>query len=173
MANIEFERLKMFEDERKKKGSTYQLNDFCNRLVFKAIITSIAMAWLPQATGSLIFTGFASLIFNKSGSVLSVNISTIILASVQIVGGLVSTQFGDTFGRKTTMLISLFGSVFGLSTFSVYMYFQHYGCYDVTNYLWLPVVSSSFVIFIGSAGITALASTCVVENFPPKVSELF
>lgn len=123
-----------------------------------------------QTTGAVIIMNYASLIFGISGSALSIDASGIILAVIQILGGLVSTQLGDTFGRKTTLFISLSGSAFGLLTFTVYSYLRQNG-YDVSSYLWLPVVCLSLIIFISSAGIVALANTCTVENFSPKVNK--
>lgn len=161
----EFERIKSLEEERKNSPSM-ELKDFCNLSTVKGIKTCIAMSWFTQVT---ILMYYASLIFKLSDSIFSVDVSAIVLAFFQIIGGLISTQFGDTFGRKTTFFISLFGSAFGLFIFSIYLYFHHHG-YDLSKYTWLPVVCMSFVMFISTAGILALAHTCIVENFPPKVS---
>lgn len=99
----EFERLKSIEEER-KKAPKIQLNDFCNRMAVKGILFSIAISWFLQMTGCYTFTNYASLIFEKSGkTIFSSNISSIILAIAQILGGFVSTQIGDTFGRRTTL----------------------------------------------------------------------
>lgn len=167
----EFEQMKLSEEER-KKNSQIQLKDFCNRMALKGIITSIAMSWFMQTTGSVIIMNYASLIFGISGTALSIDASGIILAVIQILGGLVSTQLGDTFGRKTTLITSLFFSAFGLFTFAAYSYVRQNG-YDVSSYLWLPVMCLSLIIFISSAGIVALCNTCTVENFSPKVSKYF
>lgn len=169
IVNAEFERIKLLEEER-KLNSKIQMKDICNRLAFKGISTSIAMAWFMQTTGAVIIMNYASLIFEISGSALSIDASSITLAIVQIIGGLVSTQLGDTFGRKATLTISLAASAFGLFTFTIYSYFRQNG-YDVSHFLWLPLVCLSFIIFISSAGIVALVNTCTVENFPQKVSE--
>lgn len=115
---------------------------------------------------------YASYVFEKSGgSILSTNMSSIILAFVQIVGGLVSTQMGDTFGRKTTLAISLCGSIVGLISFAAYLHIRENG-YDVTHFVWLPLTSLSLIIFVSSAGILALSNTCAIENFPSKVDPL-
>lgn len=164
----EFERLKLVEKERKNNGKL-ALSDFCNRSAFKGIATSIAMAWFMQITGSFVITNYASLIFEKSGSILDAHYSAIVLASVQIIGGLVSSVMGDTFGRKTTLYISLFGSAAGMLTFSIYLYLRE-NAYDVSKYLWMPELTMAFTIFISSAGVVALANICAIENFPTKVS---
>lgn len=162
-----FERMKSLEEDR-KQSPKLQIKDFCNRMAFKGIIISIAMAWFQQATGIFIFATYASLIFEISDSILSVDASIIVLATINIFGGLISTQMGDAFGRKTTMISTCAGAAFGLFIFSAYLYLHHYQ-YDVSSYIWLPVVCLSSVMFISSLGILALANTCVVENFPPKV----
>lgn len=82
-----------------------------------------------------------------------------------------SSQLGDMFGRKTTLFISLAGSAIGLFTFTIYSYLRQNGS-DTSDYLWLPLVSLPFIIFISSAEIVALANTRTVENFPPKVGSL-
>lgn len=167
---MEFERIKSIEEER-KNGPSIQIKDFCNRATLKGIVTSIGLAYFPQATGCFIFSNYASLMLEISGSALSVDVSTIILAVAQIFGGLISTQLGDTFGRKTISKISLIGAAFGLFIFAGYSYMHHYG-YDVSNVKWLPVLCFSFIMFITSAGILSLANTCAVENFPPNVCSI-
>lgn len=165
--NVELERLLAIDEER-KKSSKLQLKDFCNRMALKGIISSIVMSWLYQMTGGSAFTNYASFIFEKSGTSLGIHVSSIILAVSQIVGGLVSTQLGDKFGRKTILIISLFFSAVGMFIFATYMYLRH-NSYDLSNFLWIPVTSLSLVIFVSSAGIIALINICVIECFPPKV----
>lgn len=171
LLNIEFDRLKCVVDER-KLCEKLRLKDFCNRNAVKGIATSFAMAWFVQMTGSFLITNYCSMIFGKTGTLLDPKFASIILAVVQIVGGLVSTQLGDTFGRKTTLSISLVGATVGLFCLAVYSYLRHVG-YDMSNFLWLPVVCLSIIIFITSAGIVALAHICAIENYHAKVSSNF
>lgn len=165
--NAEFNRLKSIIEERKNRPKM-QISDFYSSMAVKGIVISISVSWFLQTTGCFIITNFASFIFEKSGTSLGIHTSSIILAIVQIVGGLVSTQIADTFGRKTTLFISLSGSAVGLFIFSAYMYVRHYG-YDVTGYLWIPVASLSLIIFISAAGVMALSNICTIENFPSEV----
>lgn len=167
----EFEQMQMNEIVR-KQNAKINIRDFYNRAALKGIGTALAMVWLFQSTGFYIIINYASFIYKTSGTALRIEISTIVLTVAQLLGGLVATRLGDTFGRKTTMMISLFGTATGLLIFSVHSYMRQ-NCYDVSSHMWVPEVCLSFVIFISSAGICALANTYVVENFPPKVNTCF
>lgn len=167
---VEYERLRLIVVEQ-KRSKKLQFSDFGNRMALKGIVTSIAMAWFIQTTGSFLITNYASLIFSKTGTLLDPNISPIILAVVQIIAGLMSTQLADTFGRKTILTISLAGSGIGLYILAAYSYLRE-NDNDVANFHWLPLLSLSFVIFISNAGIIGLAHTCAIENYPSKVRNL-
>lgn len=80
---------------------------------------SIAMAWFQQMPGSMVFVYYATVIFEKSDSIVDPNVASIILACVQIFGGLVSTQLGDL-GRKINLSISLFGTTTSTTIYTIY-----------------------------------------------------
>ncbi|XP_055295384.1 facilitated trehalose transporter Tret1-like isoform X1 [Sitodiplosis mosellana] len=162
----EYQKFIANEQERRKR-TKIELKDFQNRMALKGFATSFAMAWLMQTTGIVIIINYASLIFQECGTSLSVNASSIVLAIIQIVGGVVSTLLGD-FRRKTTLYFSLSCSAFGLFIFTLYSYLRH-SEYDVSHFLWLPVISLSFVIFTSSVGIVAISNACALENFSPKI----
>lgn len=167
LLHSEFERLRLVIEERKLTEKLH-LSDFLNRSAMKGIVTSFAMAWFIQMTGSFLITNYASMIFEKSGTLLDPKIASIILATVQIIAGLLSTQLGDTFGRKTTLFTSLSGAAVGLFSLAIYSYLRQF--YDMSDFLWLPVVCLSLIIFISSVGIIALGHICAIENYPQKVS---
>lgn len=168
---VEYERLRLIVGEQ-KCSKKLQFSDFGRRMALKGMATSIAMAWFIQTTGSFLITNYASLLFsNTNGTLLNPNISSVMLAVVQIFGGLISTQMADKFGRKPILTASLAGSAFGLFTLAAYSYLRE-NDYDVTNFSWLPLLSLSLIIFISNAGIIALAHICAIENYPPKVRSL-
>lgn len=140
-------------------------------MALKGFAISFAMAWFWQTTGVVIITNFASLIFLKSGTSLSINASSVLIAIMQTVGGVASTLLGDL-RRKAMLYFSLSCSAFGLFAFSLYSYLRH-SDYDVSQLLWVPVISLSLVIFTSSAGIGAISNSCALENFSPKVSQSF
>lgn len=168
LLHCEFERLRLVVEERKLTEKLH-LSDFRTRSAMKGIVTCFAMAWFVQMTGCSLITMYASMIFEKSGTSLDPKIASIVLAVVQIVGGLVSTQLGDTFGRKTTLFSSLFGAAIGLFSLATYSYLKQFG-FDMSDLLWLPLVCLSLIIFISCVGIIALAPICAIENYPQKVT---
>lgn len=119
-------------------------------------------------TGCFTFISYAVYVFTQLQANIDPNASSILLAVMQIFGNLCSSQFADVLGRKFILIVSLLGTTVGLSSLASYSYFVSSG-FDLSAYAWIPVISLSFVIFIGSAGIVPLLGVCVVENLPLKV----
>lgn len=111
---------------------------------------------------------YASSIFASTNVGISPNLSAILLAIAQLTGNLFTTKLVDTIGRKILINVSLAGCALSLMTTGIYFYFEYQG-YDLTNVRWTPVISLSFAIFIGSAGIIPLTAISTVEAMPPKV----
>lgn len=121
------------------------------------------------ASANFSLLNYAILVFQKSGTDISPTISSVMLFIAQIIGCLCTTGLADKLGRKILLIVSLLGSAVGLSTLALYLYLMENGV-DTHLFTWIPVVSLSFAIFIGSAGIIPLASLCTIELLPFKVS---
>lgn len=121
------------------------------------------------ASANFSLLNYAILVFQKSGTDISPTISSVMLFIAQIIGCLCTTGLADKLGRKILLIVSLLGSAIGLSTLALYLYLMENGV-DTHLFTWIPVVSLSFAIFIGSAGIIPLASLCTIELLPFKVS---
>lgn len=128
----------------------------------------ISLAFFSQFTGSFAILSYAVLIFKDSGSTIDPYLSSIIMALLQIMGNLCTTQLVDSLGRKILMIASLVGSAAGLFALALYSYLNQNG-YDLSTYFWVPVISLSFVVFISAAGIISLSSVCTIEHLPSKV----
>lgn len=130
------------------------------------------MTWFSQMNGSYVFITYSVSIFEQSGTNMSSDASSIILAVVQIAGTFLAARFVDRLGRKPLMAFSLFGCTFGLTAMGVYVYLDECGV-DVKMFDWIPVTSLAFVILISSSGITPLIMMYIVEILPAKVSVSF
>lgn len=127
------------------------------------------IAIITQFIGTYVYVSYGVLIFEKTGSTMDPYISSIVIAVMQLVGNLCTTQLADSLGRKFLSVVSLIGSAMGNFSFALYMYLQANG-YDLSAYPWIPVASISFVMFIASAGILSLCNLYILENLPPKVN---
>lgn len=150
-------------------GEKLSFGDFYNRDAFRGFVVCIAVSWFLLMTGCFTFINYALMVFRESHTTLDPHIAAIILAIVQILGGLISTSIGDTLGRKIILIISLAGSAVGLFSMGFYLYLSENG-EDLRSYQSLPIIFLAFVIFISNAGIVPLSNIVAVENYPPKVS---
>lgn len=145
--------------------------------------------FLNQFSGSLVVLTYAADIFLSSGSSLSPNESSIIVAFIQLVGVYVSTLCVDRFGRKVKlnlllsmkldctfslwlfqimMMISTTGASIFLTILATYSYLAKSG-FQMRYLSWIPVTSLSCFIFLASLGIIALPFIIATELFPNKV----
>lgn len=134
----------------------------------KGLLICIVLSLLSQSCGVFVFVVYASTIFARSGTYVSPELASIVLALVQIVGTLLAARFIETQGRKPLLIISLVGCTCGLLAMSAFLYCSTLAL-DVSMFQWVPVVSLGFVILISAAGITPLSVTCSVEALPTKV----
>lgn len=118
--------------------------------------------------GSYTFITYASAIFEKSGTQLSPNTSSVILAIVQITGTFFTAHLIETRGRKPLLIVSLSGCILGLSSMGAYLLCDAQGV-DVSSFAWVPVASLAFDILIASVGIIPLTLICLVEVLPTKI----
>lgn len=137
----------------------------------KGMIIGIVLACLSQLCGSYLFITYGSTIFEKSGTNLSKNASSIILAVVQVFGTVASAKFVETQGRKILLIISLAGCTVGQLALAAYLYCDSLG-YDLSMLNWVPVTSLAFVILVSGIGILSLSFMCTVEVLPTKVRSL-
>lgn len=129
------------------------------------------MIIFAQFTANFVITNYSILMFQKSGSSLDPSVSAVLLASMYIVGSLLTTYLADLLGRKKLNILSLIGSAIGLFSFALYQYLRLNG-FNLSSFNWVPVLSLSFVILISTAGIMPLSIICSAENLPTKVCSL-
>ena len=139
-----------------------------NRSALKGLGIGVALTGFAMMTANFLLIGYAVMVFERSGSSLDPYVSSIMLAIALILGSLLTTSLADKLGRKLLNVISLVGSAIGLFAIAAYYYLHLHG-YDLESFVWVPVASLSFVIFISSAGIVPLSFVCSIEFLPSKV----
>lgn len=115
----EIERIKLQFAEEDDQRAKLTLDDFSRYMILrrnmesycefpetpiakKALIISLFLMALDQFSGLFPMINYAAMIFQQSGSSLSPNLSSIIMASLQLAGTYTSTFLVDRAGRKVS-----------------------------------------------------------------------
>lgn len=125
---------------------------------------------INQFSGCFALINYSATIFRDSGSDIDPNVSSIILAAIQVAGTYVSTVLVDRLGRRLLLLTSAAATAVGLTVMGLYSFVGSHLQWDLTAFSWVPVTSLSFVIFIASIGILPLPFVVLAEVLPQNVS---
>lgn len=80
--------------------NSLKFSDFTTKPARKALILGIVLVGLYLWNGSYALSAYITNIFEQTGSILSPNMSTIVIGIVQVVGTCVAAATVDSFGRK-------------------------------------------------------------------------
>ncbi|XP_062541701.1 uncharacterized protein LOC134209707 [Armigeres subalbatus] len=138
--------------------------DFCTKQARKGLGIGTFLMALNQFSGSLAIMTYTANIFQESGSDLSPNASSIILALIQLIGTIVSFILVDNLGRKVLLLMSTIGATVGLFCMGLFSFLQLSGS--------LPILSLSFTILFLSFGILPLPHVILAEVLPQKIRSI-
>lgn len=164
----EYDRLVAIAARNTKKTNSITMQTLRKPAVYSGILIGIILTMLNNFSGSFILIVYGVMIFQKASTRIDPYISSIILASLQVVGTLASTSLVEVLGRKSLMIISMAGCTIGFSAMAAYMYLSSVG-YGLGAVDWIPVVSLGFVVFISSVGIIPLTFLCIIESLPMEV----
>lgn len=132
------------------------------------MITPFLMA-VNQFSGAYAIITYAETIFKSTGSTVDPQMSSIVMAAIQVVGAYAASQLMDKVGRKILLLISLSGGFVALVITGTYSYLAKHDI-DVSAFNWVPVVSISSVIFVNSIGLLPAPYVMLSEVIPRRVS---
>lgn len=170
---------------------TYFVFSVDNRAARKAFAIGLFLMFLHEFCGCFTMINYTATIFSESGSSIAPKLAAIVVAAIQLVGTLVSTQLVDRAGRKVTaaaamrrgalivcfflssafqflLIGSLIGSGVSLVTLATYSYMNVLG-YNVKPYSWVAVSSFSAMLFLASCGIIPLPFVVLAEIMPERV----
>lgn len=132
------------------------------------MISPFLMA-VNQFSGAFAISNYAETIFKDTGSTIDPQVSSIVMAAIQVLGTYTASQLMDKVGRKVLLLVSLSGGLLALLVTGAYSYLAKHG-YDVSAFNWVPLVSLSFFIFICSIGILPAPYVMLAEVIPQRVT---
>lgn len=137
----------------------------------RGLLIGIILMMINQFSGCFVLLNYSATIFRDCGSDISPNMSSIIVAFIQICGTYCATILVDKVGRKLLLTMSAAGTSLGLAVMGTYSFLDKLHL-DLKLFNWVPVTSLSFVIFIASIGILPLPFVVLAEILPNKVSFL-
>ncbi|XP_053697380.1 facilitated trehalose transporter Tret1-like [Sabethes cyaneus] len=155
-------------EEESHEQNMLRWKDFCTKPAQKGLCIGIFLMLLNQFSGALAIITYSATIFQESGSDLTPNVSSIIVALIQLIGTGVSFALVDNIGRKVLMLISTIGTAAGLFSMGLFSYLQENG-FDLSQLQSLPIISLSFTILLSSIGILPLPFVILAEVLPQKI----
>lgn len=139
-----------------------------NPLALRALLICQFLMAVNQFSGAFAISSYAETIFKRTGSTVDPQMSSIVMAAMQVVGTYTASQLMDRVGRKVLLLVSLSGCFVSIVIAGTYSYLAIHG-YDVFVFNWVPVVSLSCYIAFNSIGILPVPYVLMSEVFPLKV----
>merc|ERR1712071_186224 len=165
----EFERLKATVKKSTGASSKIQPRELLKGSVLKPLLLSMGLMLLQQFCGINSIIYFTVFIFDKAGSSIDKNISTIIVGIVQLVATLGSMFLVDRAGRRILLFVSGFGMAVSLAALGSFFYMLELYGEEVRESLgWLPLASLLLFIISFSSGYANVPYLIMGEIFPTK-----
>ncbi|GAB0091272.1 TRET1 [Sergentomyia squamirostris] len=166
----EFSRLQNFCNK-SSDAKSLSLDDFKPRSTRIGLLISFALLCGRNFCGLFPLITFTAMVFEEAESSLSPNLSAIIAALIMVLGGIASTFLIDRAGRKILLFASSLGTGICLTVLGVHFFLKDHGI-DMSAHGWLPLVSFSGAIFIGSWGLLVIPFFVMAEILPTKVRSI-
>lgn len=126
------------------------------------------MITLTCSSGAFVLLSYTETIFRDAGSSVSPELSSIIVAILQILGSYVATFLVESAGRKFLIITSSCLAATFLTLMGVYSLMQTLG-YCTTQLSWIPIVCLSTVVFVAANGSASLPYVVLCEILSQKV----
>uniref|UniRef100_A0A182MFI3 Major facilitator superfamily (MFS) profile domain-containing protein n=1 Tax=Anopheles culicifacies TaxID=139723 RepID=A0A182MFI3_9DIPT len=182
----EFQQLKdMIEREKTAPDAALSWNDFATKPARRGLAMGMLLMLLTQCSGTLALITYASSIFEMAGtpsttgphSVLPAALSSIILATVQLLGTILSLALVDRIGRKILLIVSCLGVAIGYLTLAGYVQFLLPSVSSSPNLptgivQFLPICSLSISILLASVGLLTVPFVVMAEVLPAKIRNI-
>jgi len=150
-AEAEIKLIRTAVEESQAIGSVSIKTLFLNREYLTPLCISLVVMFLQQFSGINAVIAYTPKIFEAAHSTMDEDLSTILVALMQVVGTAIAVLVVDRFGRKFLLIFSDTMMALSLAALGTYFYLQHEGN-DVESLSWLPVVSLMVFIFSFAIG---------------------
>ncbi|XP_066907989.1 facilitated trehalose transporter Tret1-like [Halyomorpha halys] len=154
---------KAVAEQMSTKGSWKAL--FCDKVERKAFIIVQVVSMAKCLTGMSVILNYASDIFSKSGSFLTAEKMSILLAFFLAVIAVFAAFMSDWIGRKPLLLVSCFGCFVAHFLIGGYYYIHEKTTVDASNYSWCLYIGMAMYCFFSDVGLGPLMQTLQAEIF--------
>ncbi|RXG57691.1 hypothetical protein Avbf_12488 [Armadillidium vulgare] len=157
------------EESRRKKATFLDLK---KSYILKPLLMSLGLMFFEQFSGINAVLFNLALIFDRAGSKMSSNVSSIIIGVTQILGTFVAALLMDKAGRKMLLITSSSIMTVSLAALGVYFYYLKFDAEVAASVGWLPLVSLVLYVIAFSLGYGPIPWLMMGELFSPDVKEL-
>ncbi|XP_018399375.1 PREDICTED: facilitated trehalose transporter Tret1-like [Cyphomyrmex costatus] len=142
-----------------------------DKATIKGLIIVVGLYIGQQLCGIFAMLSNTEMIFKMSGSSLSPNMSSIIVAAIQLFGSWLATLLVERAGRRPLILLSCVGMCVCHCTIGTFYYLQNFQ-YEVSAYSWIPVVALSAFMILFALGMGNGPIVVMSEIFSRDVTSL-
>lgn len=153
---------------KENETESFKLSDLKRADHWKPTLLSLVIVILSICTGQFAIITFTKQIFDETGSQISSEYSSIIIALIQLIGSYVSTLVIERTGRRFLLLFSTTGCGICLFFAGLYFFVKQNG-WDTTAYSFTPLVFVSLMIFIFAIGVASVPFVVITEILPEKL----
>lgn len=132
------------------------------------LLNAIFLGIFVNLSSNFTLLNYALPVFEASGTKWNTDYAMLLMPVCQICGCIASVQLSDRLGRKCMITLSLIGGGMGLAVFAAYVRLYDANV-DVSEYHWIPIAMTLFIMVMVSAGIIPLAVYATIEALPTKV----
>ena len=161
----------IIEGQQSNKNAMGQL--FENKRYRKALLIVLIANATKGLSGSFAIGTYTQQIFTDSGFSLSPEFSTILVAVVKIIAGLVGSQLIEYVGRRFLYLYAGIVGSFSLGIVGFFFFLKFYWkIEDLSGFSWLPLVGLASFQIVSAASLNSIPVILTLELFPTEVKSL-
>lgn len=149
-------------------NAPFNFSDFKRADHWKPSLLSMVIVVLSLCTGQFVIITFTKQIFDETGSNISSEYSSIIVALIQLIGSYVSTLVIERVGRRILLLISTAGCGICLFTAGLYFFLKQLE-WDTSAFTVVPLISVGIMIFVFAIGVASVPFVVITEILPEKL----
>ncbi|GBN36923.1 Facilitated trehalose transporter Tret1 [Araneus ventricosus] len=150
------------------KSSKFSFKELLDPTFHKPALITACLVFFQQASGINVIMSYTVEIFASIGSAVTPNISSSVVAAVQVIGTLLGSILMDRSGRKRLYVISgtcMTVSIFILATYSYVLKFKVMSL-NLHVYGWIPLMTLIMFVFSFSLGVGPIPFVMAPELSP-------